>query len=318
MPQFPYCKLGTRVPLSVCQGAHFATLGLWGEDVFWVVSALQHSDIYSRVASLCIEASQKKEAKLTFPQVQSWPASDGKTTLSSWPGGSSVTGVEVVLTPCSRECTDSLARCTTVGYWTILSAARLAGHQLLVQGWARPRWQEGMFRQHWKSKRRLTLNCEGQMRNHGVTDENLDLASLMLAGSDSTCPLWTNWTRCVGTCVIYLSVVLHGFTNLAYFAWNCSLPDLPWVATCFFQIKVWIQNPIHLDFTSKIECKIELQEVGFLCTYIAFTNAPILNWAFRLIPNTDAWAQIPTKPTSNWFLGERGRAFLLLDPCSLF
>lgn len=84
-----------------------------------------------------------------------------------------------------------------------------------------------------------------------------------------------DWTRCVGTCVIYLSVVLHRFTNLAYFAWNYSLPDLPWVATCFLQIKVWIQTPIHLDFTPKIECK--LQEVRFLCTYIAFTNTPISN-----------------------------------------
>lgn len=227
-----------------------------------------------------------------------------------------MTGAEVVLAPCSRQCTDVLARCITVGYWPILSAARLAGHQFLVQGAACPRWLEGMFRWHWESKRSLTLNPEGQMRNHGVTDENRDLASLMLAGSDSTCQLWTDWTCCVGTCVIYVSVVLHRFTNLAYFTWNYGLPDLFGVATYFFQIKVWIQNPIHLAFTSKIEC--ELQEGGFLCTYIAFTNSPISNWAFRLIPNNSAWAQVPTQPTSNWFLGGRGGAFLLLDPCSLF
>lgn len=227
-----------------------------------------------------------------------------------------MTGAEVVLTPCGSQCTDTLARCTTVGYWPILPAARLAGHQFPVQGSACPRWQEGMFRQHWKSKRSLTLNREGQMRSHGVTDENLDLASLMLAWSDSTCPLWMDWTCCVGTCVIYLSVVLHRFTNLASFAQNYSLPDLPGVATCFFQIKLWIQNPIHLDFTSKTECK--LQEEGFLRSYIAFTNSPISNWAFRLIPNSAAWAQFSIQPTSNGFLGERRRAFLVLDPCSLF
>lgn len=143
-----------------------------------------------------------------------------RTSPSSWQGRSYATCARVVLTPCNRQCIAILARCIPVGYWPVISAARLAGHQFLMQGSACPRWQERTLRWHWKSKRSLTLNREGQMRNHRVTDENLYLASLMLAGSDSTCPLWMDWTRCVGTYVIYLSVVLHGFTNLAYFAWD--------------------------------------------------------------------------------------------------
>ena len=101
-----------------------------------------------------------------------------------------------------------------------------------------------------------------------------------------------DWTRCVGTYVIYLSAVLHGFTNLAYFAWDYGLPDLPWVATHFFQLKAWItvhpkfffpSPPSHWEGGGGSGCVVlscwlglnhntcKIREAGFLHTCIAFT-----------------------------------------------
>lgn len=114
------------------------------------------------------------EAKPTFPQVHTPSASQRRTSPTKGQSRSSVTCAEVVLTPCNRQCMDILVRCIPGGYWPIISSAMFTGHRLLMQGSACPHQQERMLRWHWKSKRILTLN-------HGVTDKNLYLASLVLA-----------------------------------------------------------------------------------------------------------------------------------------
>lgn len=74
-----------------------------------------------------------------------------------------------------------------------------------------------------------------------------------------------DWTRCVGTHVIYPSVLLHGFTNLAYFAWDYGLPDLSPALGCNTFL-----SAEGLDYsTFKIVDKF--QEAGFLHTCLAFT-----------------------------------------------
>lgn len=149
------------------------------------------------------------------------------------------------------------------------------------------------------------------MRNQGQTDENLYLARLMLAGSYSTCPLWTYLTRCV-LHVSSISVVLHRSTNLVYFAWDYSLPDLPWVATHFFQLKSCITSKVHpklhVNFKKQDDSVPELLS---LFTYIK-PSLQVCTWQRCVCANPHM--------AHHWLIigGNAGKAFLLLDSCFLF